>query len=180
MRTFNASIRQVVLATTPDDSHLWNLVGVQLELEERGFAVTNLGQCTPVKLIAETLTAVVPELLVISSINGHGEISIAQMLRELTPVLLATDTRVVAGGLLATDQAQSLRIERSLLSLGCSAVFGGDNAWSRFDAWLQTADSSHRSRTRGSISGRKFAAGCPAREQVDGLRPAARYPAVRT
>lgn len=161
MRMPRPSIRKVVLATTPDDSHLWNLAGVQLELEERGFSVTNLGPCTPVALLSDTLAVIEPELLVISSINGHGGISIVQMLRDLTSILLLTETRVVAGGLLCTDQARSHELERLLLSHGCHAIFTGEHAWPRFDAWLQVADEEDRKTVMPRIAVESRSAGVP-------------------
>lgn len=38
----------VVLSTIPSDSHTWNLLFLQLLLEEHGCEVTNLGACVPV------------------------------------------------------------------------------------------------------------------------------------
>ena len=128
--------RLAVVATTPDDSHVWNLVGVQLELEERGFEVLNLGACTPADLVAEVVRDRRPVLLVISSINGHGAISLGEVVHTLEEYQVKRSTTIVAGGLLTTDPATAGAAERELLDLGLAGVFTGADAWPRFDSFL--------------------------------------------
>lgn len=61
------------LATgTASDSHTWNLVHLQLALEEWGHRVTNLGPCVSACLLAAACRDTAPALVVISSVNGHG------------------------------------------------------------------------------------------------------------
>jgi methylaspartate mutase sigma subunit len=69
-----AKPKRAVLATVPSDSHMWNLVFLELLLKERGIEVTNLGACTPIELVVDTCLAERPDLLVISSVNGHGHL----------------------------------------------------------------------------------------------------------
>ena len=126
-----------VVATTPDDSHIWNLVGVQLKLEERGFQVCNLGACTPAELVAEVVRNLQPELLVISSINGHGAISMSAVIRALEEYQVKRSTTIIAGGLLTTDPTRSGIAAAELVELGCSGVFSGDDAWIRFDRFIK-------------------------------------------
>lgn len=62
-----------ILATgTASDSHTWNLVYLQLALEEWGHRVTNLGPCVSACLLAAACRETAPDLVVISSVNGHG------------------------------------------------------------------------------------------------------------
>jgi methylmalonyl-CoA mutase cobalamin-binding subunit len=132
----NPASKLAIVATTPDDSHIWNLVGVQLKLEERGFEVRNLGACTPPELIAETVRDLRPDLLVISSINGHGAISMTALMTVLEQYQVKRATTIVAGGLLTTDPALSAKAEAQLTETGCAGVFVGEDAWERFDRFL--------------------------------------------
>jgi len=76
-------------------------------------------------------------LLVISTINGHGAISIGNILRVLEEYQVKRVTTIVAGGLLTTDPATAVAAEAKLLELGCAGVFVGDSAWERFDEFLK-------------------------------------------
>ncbi len=123
----------VVVATTPDDSHSWNMHGVELELIDRGLRVLNLGPCTPIRLVAETLRDFRPQLLVITTVNGHGAASMPELMAELAKFQLLKSTSVIVGGILTVDVATASEAEKSINALGCSGVFTGDDAWRRFD-----------------------------------------------
>src|SRR2546423_11352563 len=69
-----AKARRAVIATVPSDSHMWNMVYIELLLKEHGWEVINLGACTPPDLVVDTCLAERPDMLVISSVNGHGHI----------------------------------------------------------------------------------------------------------
>ncbi|WP_031029594.1 cobalamin B12-binding domain-containing protein [Streptomyces sp. NRRL WC-3725] len=62
----------VLVAGGISDSHTWNLVYLQLLLEEHGHRVVNLGPCVPEDLLIAEALAHRPALIVISSVNGHG------------------------------------------------------------------------------------------------------------
>jgi methylaspartate mutase sigma subunit len=62
----------VVVTTVASDSHTWNLVYVQLLVEELGHRVTNLGACVPDDLLVAECLRRRPDLVVVSSLNGHG------------------------------------------------------------------------------------------------------------
>lgn len=62
----------VVVTTVASDSHTWNLVYVQLLLEELGHRVTNLGACVPDDVLIDECARSRPDLVVVSSLNGHG------------------------------------------------------------------------------------------------------------
>ncbi|MFE2043045.1 cobalamin B12-binding domain-containing protein [Streptomyces sp. NPDC059477] len=64
--------RPVIVAGGISDSHTWNLVYLQLLLEEHGHRVVNLGPCVPENLLIAEALDHHPALIVVSSVNGHG------------------------------------------------------------------------------------------------------------
>lgn len=147
---FSKSLQRLALvATTPDDSHVWNLIGVQLKLEERGFHVENLGACTPLTELIEAIMEQRPALLALSSVNGHGAISIRALLAALEEAGLLGRFPIVAGGLLTTDPEQAARAAAELRQLGCAGVFVGEQAWTQFDAWLTKLDAGKTTNSNG-------------------------------
>ncbi|MGW7824590.1 cobalamin B12-binding domain-containing protein [Streptomyces puniciscabiei] len=62
----------VIVTGLPSDAHTWNLVFIQLLLEDLGHKVVNLGPCVPQDEIVESCCKFEPDLLVVSSVNGHG------------------------------------------------------------------------------------------------------------
>src|SRR4051812_3180408 len=55
----------VLVTSVSSDSHTWNLVFLQLLLEDLGHKVTNLGACTPDDEILGAARALEPDLLVV-------------------------------------------------------------------------------------------------------------------
>src|SRR4051795_5827242 len=66
--------KRAVIATVPSDSHMWNMVYIELLLKEHGWDVINLGACTPPELVVAPCRAELPDVLVIPSGNAHGHI----------------------------------------------------------------------------------------------------------
>src|SRR6185437_15739567 len=62
----------VLLTGVASDSHTWNLVFLELLFTELGHLVVNLGPCVPPELLVQTCTQARPDLIVMSSVNGHG------------------------------------------------------------------------------------------------------------
>jgi methylaspartate mutase sigma subunit len=121
-----------VLCTIPSDSHTGNLVYLHLLLEEYGFLVVNLGACTPAEEIEAAIVCHAPELVVISTVNGHGMIegrTIVQRLRQLG------DWPIVIGGNLGLTGDHERHVS-TLLGAGYSAVFTGANSVDDFCAYL--------------------------------------------
>jgi methylaspartate mutase sigma subunit len=112
----------VVVTSVSSDAHTWNLVYLQLLLEELGCRVTNLGGCTPDVTIVAECAAKSPDLVVVSSLNGHGEHDGIRLIGAIRscPALVATP--VVIGGKLGVAGASSLTTSR-LLAAGYDAVF---------------------------------------------------------
>ncbi|MDH6708765.1 methylaspartate mutase sigma subunit [Kitasatospora sp. MAA19] len=113
----------IVVTTMASDSHTWNLVFLQFLLEELGHRVTNLGACVPDALLLSECRRIAPDLIVISSVNGHGH----QEGLRVIPVLRACPelrrTPTVIGGKLGIAGADDPDRERTLLAAGFDAVF---------------------------------------------------------
>ncbi|MFF0645401.1 cobalamin B12-binding domain-containing protein [Streptomyces tendae] len=112
----------VVVTTVASDSHTWNLVYLQLLIEELGYRVVNLGPCVPDDLLVRECLETRPDLLVISSVNGHGHqdgMRVIRLLRD-QPELVAVPA-VIGGKLGVTGETDGLAEE--LTAAGFDAVF---------------------------------------------------------
>ncbi|WKV70811.1 cobalamin B12-binding domain-containing protein [Streptomyces sp. PCS3-D2] len=116
---------EVVVTTMASDSHTWNLVFLQLLLEELGHRVTNLGACVPDELLVAECHRIGPDLIVLSSVNGHGfndGLRVIEALRAC-PELACTPT-VIGGklGISGSGSGTSAR-QRALMTAGFDGVF---------------------------------------------------------
>jgi methylaspartate mutase sigma subunit len=112
----------VIVSTMASDSHTWNLIFLQLLLEELGCAVTNLGPCVPDEMIEAECLARDPAMLVLSSVNGHGYqdgLRVAQRLRARAAL---ARTPLVIGGKLGVSAALSPAQVQALFAAGFDAV----------------------------------------------------------
>jgi len=128
----------VVVSSLSSDAHTWNLVYLQLLLEELGCRVTNLGGCTPDETIVHECVARRPDLLVISSLNGHGcqdGIRLIGTLRAC-PALVATP--VVIGGKLDMAGGGDGHNAVRLLAAGFDAVFEDTGGLTPFRSFVHT------------------------------------------
>ncbi|QXI48070.1 MULTISPECIES: cobalamin B12-binding domain-containing protein [Pseudomonas] len=125
-----------LLATVESDSHMWNLVYLQMWLGERGLEVKNLGSCTPVQAVLDAVEQHRhARLLVISSVNGHGYsqgLTLIHALRQQYPHL-----HVVIGGKLTTSEEQTRAVREELLGAGYNAVFTEADALDAFQHHLE-------------------------------------------
>jgi methylaspartate mutase sigma subunit len=124
-----------LLCTVESDSHIWNLVYLQKLLEENGAQVQNLGSCTPVDAVLQAISESRPDLLVVSSVNGHGLHGARVLLSAMRERGL--EVPCVVGGKLTTAESDNDRIRRELLGLGYTDVFTGEDAIERFRGFLQ-------------------------------------------
>ncbi|MEE1866005.1 MULTISPECIES: cobalamin B12-binding domain-containing protein [Pseudomonas] len=125
-----------LLATVESDAHMWNLVYLQLWLSEHGVSVKNLGSCTPVEDILQVLAQGRTQLLVISSVNGHGHyqgLALIEEIRRRYPNLPC-----VIGGKLTTSQDQTRAVRQQLLTAGFDQVFIEADAIAAFECYLDT------------------------------------------
>ncbi|HLK00015.1 MAG TPA: cobalamin-dependent protein [Streptosporangiaceae bacterium] len=126
-----------VVTSVFSDSHSWNLVYLELLLSELGWRVTNLGPCTPdERIVTECLTSR-PDLVVISSLNGHGVMDGITLIGALRsrPELLTTP--VVIGGNLDVKGGGS-QAEARLLAAGFDAVFAGTGQLAAFRSFIRS------------------------------------------
>jgi methylaspartate mutase sigma subunit len=104
------------------DSHTWNLIYLELLMEELGFQVLNLGACVPDELLIEQVEARRPDLLVLSSVNGNGYHEGLRVIDRLRAAAHGSRIPVVIGGKLGIDGKDDHR-SRDLMAAGFDAVF---------------------------------------------------------
>ena len=129
-----------LIATVESDSHMWNLVYLQLWLAEHGFNVKNLGSCTPVEVVLATLELRRTQLLVVSSVNGHGHFQGLELIRQVRQQ--HPDLPCVIGGKLTTSEDQTRAARQELLAAGFNDVFIGPDAIEDFENYLNTLERS--------------------------------------
>ncbi|WP_344866614.1 cobalamin B12-binding domain-containing protein [Planomonospora alba] len=112
----------MIVTSLASDAHTWNLVFLQLFLEELGYDVVNLGPCVPDELLLEECGARRPDLVVISSVNGHGHQEGLRVIRELRSREPLADIPVVIGGKLGVAGAGNARYVEELLAAGFDMV----------------------------------------------------------
>ncbi|MET9663180.1 cobalamin-dependent protein [Streptomyces sp. NPDC006510] len=122
------SPHHAVLTTIASDSHTWNLLFLQLLLEEQGWEVTNLGACVPVGVLIEEATARTPDLIVVSTVNGHGAEEATGLARAVRAVPALARVSLVVGGKLDTSGTIAPDVHASLTDAGFDAVLTGANA----------------------------------------------------
>lgn len=114
----------VVVTSTASDSHTWNLVYLQLLLEERGCAVRNLGACVPDELMVAECVLERPRLVVISSVNGHGFNDGLRVVPKLRARPELAGASIVIGGKLGITGECGDDWRARLLDAGADRVFG--------------------------------------------------------
>ncbi|MFJ4685160.1 cobalamin B12-binding domain-containing protein [Streptomyces sp. NPDC088789] len=112
-----------VLCTVPSDSHMWNLVALQLLIEEMGHRVVNLGACTAVPTLIGTCRAERPDCVVVSTVNGLGSIDGAALITALRAEPDLAGLPVVIGGKLGLGGTRDSDPTAELRRLGYDGVF---------------------------------------------------------
>jgi methylaspartate mutase sigma subunit len=122
--------RLTVLVTgTVSDAHTWNLTFLSLLFREMGHRVVTLGSCVPESEVAERCRQLGPDLVVVSSVNGHGYLDGLRLIRLLRRTEGCDRLPAVIGGKLSTDGKLEEAHMAVLLESGYGAVFddrGGD------------------------------------------------------
>jgi methylaspartate mutase sigma subunit len=127
----------VVLSGVASDSHTWNLVYLQLLIEELGHEVINLGPCVPDELLLDRCLAHRPDLVVLSTVNGHGAQDGERVVRLLRSHEELACTPMVIGGKLGTNGPGDGERARQMVLAGFDAVFeDGSEAIGRFHTFL--------------------------------------------
>lgn len=125
----------VLVAGAVSDSHTWNLMYLQLFVEELGHRVVNLGPCVPPALLVDTCRAVAPDLIVISSVNGHGHPDGLRAVTHVRARLGSAAPPAVIGGKLGVDGPLTATELTGLRAAGFAAVFDGGDV-ERFRSFL--------------------------------------------
>ncbi|NED11120.1 cobalamin-dependent protein [Streptomyces sp. SID9124] len=115
--------RRVLLSTVSSDSHTWNLVFLQLLLEESGNEVINLGSCVPDDVILDAVRAERFDAVVISSVNGHGFLDGRRVIKKLRSIPEGDGLPVMIGGKLGILGDGNDRYSDELVAAGFDAVF---------------------------------------------------------
>ncbi|MGW6208825.1 cobalamin B12-binding domain-containing protein [Streptomyces sp. NPDC055089] len=127
-----------VLSTIPSDSHTWNLLFLQLALEEQGWEVTNLGACVPVDTLVTESATCSPGLIVVSTVNGHGAEEAPALARAVRAEPALARVPLVIGGKLGTEGALAPEAHTALTGAGFDAVLTGPSAVPRLLALLDS------------------------------------------
>jgi len=140
LRESSLATRQakVVVTGLPSDSHTWNLVFLQLYLEERGHQVVNLGPCVPDETLTRECARHQPDLVVVSSVNGHGRADGLRVIRKLRNRPELVGVPIVIGGKLGTTGAQSTADLTALVDAGFDAVFDDNASTDPFGQFLES------------------------------------------
>ncbi|MFY1691168.1 cobalamin B12-binding domain-containing protein [Plantactinospora sp. WMMB782] len=121
------------------DSHTWNLVYLQLLIEELGYDVVNLGPCVPDDLLVAECQRLEPAMIVMSSVNGHGQCDGLRVIRLLRRCARLATTPIVIGGKLGLSADRPEVYTDRLMAAGFDAVFV-DGSIAEFRKFLATAD----------------------------------------
>jgi methylaspartate mutase sigma subunit len=119
--------RRVLLSTVSSDSHTWNLVFLQLFLQESGHEVINMGPCVPDELLLHTARREQPDAIVISTVNGHGQADGARVARILRGSAGTSHIPLMIGGKLGISGTTDEAIAYELLDAGFDFVFTDDS-----------------------------------------------------
>ncbi len=111
---------------------MWNLVFLQLLLEENGGNVINLGACTPDEFIISECARIRPDALVVSTVNGHGHIDGLRLIRKIRENPELAPMKVVIGGKLGVHGSRHAGFGAELIVNGFDAVFEADVALDQF------------------------------------------------
>lgn len=132
----HADALDVVVTSVSSDAHTWNLVYLQLLLEELGHRVTNLGACVPEALLVSRCAELLPDLVVVSSVNGHGWRDGARAVQALRANEQLATTPAVIGGKLGIDGPQGPQLRQALVAAGFDEVFEDGCDPAAFTAYL--------------------------------------------
>jgi methylaspartate mutase sigma subunit len=127
----------VVVSSVSSDSHTWNLVHLQLAVEELGHHVLNLGACVPDELLVEESVRARPDLIALSTVNGHGFIDGMRLISRIRACPELATTPVVIGGMLGISGPDGRRSHEQLLAAGYTAVFDDGARMPAFRAFLE-------------------------------------------
>jgi methylaspartate mutase sigma subunit len=113
----------IVLTTTASDCHTWNLVFLQMLMEEEGHRVTNLGACVPEDLLVAHCRERTPDLIVVSTVNGHGYFDGLRLIKSVRSAPELAAVPAIIGGKLGVSGMADAQRSSALMQAGFNAVF---------------------------------------------------------
>ncbi|MEW2163785.1 cobalamin-dependent protein [Streptomyces sp. NPDC007084] len=128
----------IVVTGTSSDAHTWNLIYLELLLTEWGHRVTNLGACVPDDLVVTEALAQCPDLVVVSSVNGHGAADGQRLITRLRAEPRLARLPVVIGGKLGTGEETTRAGLPRLRAAGFTEVFEESAGTAPFRRYLDT------------------------------------------
>lgn len=128
----------VLVTSTASDAHTWNLVYLQLLIEELGHRVVNLGGCVPDDLLVAACVHHRPDLIVIGTVNGHGRIDGMHTITRLRGDPRLADIPVVIGGKLGINGECSPAQREKLVAAGFDAVFEESDGLGSFTSLVRS------------------------------------------
>lgn len=134
-------VRTCLLATVKSDSHTWNLIYIQLLLEELGFNVLNLGPCVSPRDTIQAIKDNKPLFVVISSVNGHGWVEGESLYQLAASELMDSCPEFLIGGKLSVRESDEKEIVERLSEIGYSGVFVGKDSIKRFVQYIESVSS---------------------------------------
>lgn len=134
----------VLLTGVSSDSHTWNLVFMQLLLEHMGHRVTNLGACTPDEEVVQVCLLQHPDLLVVSTVNGHGNIDGERLILRVRDEVALRDLPAVIGGKLGIRGSRNTVFAENLHRAGFTAVFDADSSLFQFEDFVKRVSGEHQ------------------------------------
>ena len=129
---------RVVVTSTASDAHTWNLIYLQLLLEEAGHDVTNFGPCVGDGILLARCRETAPDLIVFSTVNGHGRQDGSRIIKLLRATPDLRSVPVVIGGMLGLAGPGHNADAQTLIDAGFDAVFGSGNDLDRFLSFVRT------------------------------------------
>lgn len=128
---------EVVVTSVASDAHTWNLIYLQLLLEELGHQVTNLGACIPDQLMVSECCTRRPDLIAISTVNGHGSSDGKRVVSLLRDCAELQETPIIIGGKLGVADEDNQNHVHELMDAGFNAVFEDSGGVLGFRGFLQ-------------------------------------------
>ncbi|MEU4392183.1 cobalamin-dependent protein [Kribbella sp. NPDC023855] len=126
----------VLLTSVSSDSHTWNLVFLQLVLEELGHRVHNLGACVPDELLVAESLRLRPDLVVVSTVNGHGFHDGLRVIGQFRGHPELAGIPAVIGGKLGIAGPGSDLSRAELMAAGFDAVFDDGTGLTAFQSFV--------------------------------------------
>lgn len=123
---------KILISSIPSDSHTWNLVYVQMLLQELGHETINLGQCVPIEDLIKSAHYHHPDLILISTVNGHGHIDGAEIIKRIKSCDLLRNIKVVIGGKIGIKGNDNIVYKNKLKQSGYDEVFCGVHSIAEF------------------------------------------------